>query len=517
MTRTSTLRRPLTADPAGARWRRPAGSGAPSGDRLDDGPGRRPAARRRWTSPTLATAVAAVLVAVAFVIGSRPIGDNSALTHLATGRWMLDHGSVPDRDLYSFTAAGQPWLVQSWLASGLYGALERLGGLEAVRVLNGLLTAAVAVLAWSSTARIRSVLVRVALLAPVLGIGTALWPPRPLLFGLVGVALVLRVLDGRLSPRWLVAVFALWGATHGSYPIGLALLAVTAVGTWLDDRRTPTTELRALGWASLGLASIPLGPLGIDGLLFPVRLLLHNPSVAEVVEWQPPSWSRPSEWFFAALVAAVAITFVRYGVRWRQALPSVVAVGLGLLAVRNLSLASLVLVAAMAPALASTGRSRLSGTDRGPLAVALVATASLLVAVALSDAVQREPLALDAYPVAEVAELRSRGLVGDPGVRLITHDVVGGYLELVLGPRANVFVDDRVDLFETEVVRDYVDLLGGDDHGPVLDRWDADVVLWEAEGELRRRLDADQGWDLVHDGDRWVVFCRADSPVRSRC
>ncbi len=67
-------------------------------------------------------------------IGLDRLSDNSFLTHLATGRLILDHG-VPRTDPYSFTANGQPWVVQSWLASVIYAWIESWFGANGIRVL----------------------------------------------------------------------------------------------------------------------------------------------------------------------------------------------------------------------------------------------------------------------------------------------------------------------------------------------------------------------------------------------
>jgi hypothetical protein len=261
-----------------------------------------------------------------------------------------------------------------------------------------------------------------------------------------------------------------------------------------------------------------VGPLGVDGLLFPARLLLRQGALGEIVEWRPPTWSNPAEWVYLALVVAVVLVTARRGATWRQLLPIGFAVVLGLLAVRNLSVASLVLAAAVAPSL--TGRSERSGIDpgaRGVLASGLVATAVALGGLAAVAVAVQDPLDLDGFPVAQVADLEARGLVGDPEVRVITRDVVGNYLALRLGADAGAFIDDRVDMYPAEVVEDYVVLLRGGDQQAVLDRWLPDVVLWPADAPLRHWLQASEAWDLVVDDGDHVVFCRADSPARARC
>ena len=79
---------------------------------------------QRITQPTLGGALGVLFVGAGAAIGLRSLADNSFLTHLATGRLILDSGSVPSHDPYTFTAAGEPWTVQSWLASLLYAVAE---------------------------------------------------------------------------------------------------------------------------------------------------------------------------------------------------------------------------------------------------------------------------------------------------------------------------------------------------------------------------------------------------------
>ncbi len=69
-------------------------------------------------------------------IGIDQLSDNSFFTHLATGRLILAHG-IPRHDVYSFTAAGEPWVVQSWLASLLYGWVDSWFGVVGLRAADG--------------------------------------------------------------------------------------------------------------------------------------------------------------------------------------------------------------------------------------------------------------------------------------------------------------------------------------------------------------------------------------------
>ncbi len=119
------------------------------------------------------------LAAVGFLIGRRALGDNSFFTHFATGRLILDTGSVPSVDPYSFTAPGESWVVQSWLASVIYAGLDSLAGGFGIRIFNGLLTGASAALVWKITSRRNGTLfIPLGLSGVVLITGATMWSAR---------------------------------------------------------------------------------------------------------------------------------------------------------------------------------------------------------------------------------------------------------------------------------------------------------------------------------------------------
>src|SRR5690349_21833136 len=64
---------------------------------------------------TLAAAFSAAFAVGGWKVGLQRLHDNSFFVHLATGRWILDHG-IPYHDVYSFTAPGTRFVAQSWLA-----------------------------------------------------------------------------------------------------------------------------------------------------------------------------------------------------------------------------------------------------------------------------------------------------------------------------------------------------------------------------------------------------------------
>lgn len=455
---------------------------------------------RRWP-PSLSAVVGGAFALWGLVIGLAPLKDNSFLTHLATGRLLLD-GGIPRTDPYSWTAFGRPWVVQSWLASLIYGLADQLGGGTALRLLMAALSATLAALVWRLSRPAESLVARVGIVAVVVLIGTEAWTERPLLFGLVFLALLLVAAEDGLDPRWAVPILWLWVNIHGSFPLGLVALALLAWGRHLDGASS-RTERRVLGWALVGTLLGALNPLGPRLLLFPTQLLSKQQTLHHIVEWKSPTFDTLGQRLFILQLIVAIVLLVRRP-SYRVALPLVVFTAAALLGLRNIPVASLVLVPGMAVGAAGLGS--IDGARRSlATAVGAVVLVVLSLLVVVSE-VGRENFALDAYPVDAVEWLDGQGLVGTD-VRLVSRDYVGNYLEAVEGEDVRVFMDDRYDLFPAAFVEDYIDLVKGLDPGAVLERYDAEVVLWNRDTPLEAWLEESDDWGIVYHDDHWVVAC----------
>ncbi len=470
-----------------------------------------------------------------FLIGSRPISDNSFFTHFANGRLFWEGSGIPRVDPYSFTAAGDPVTVQSWLASLIYAGLNEFVGEWSLRAFNGLLCGLLAVGLWKLTTPARHVLPRVALMAPAIVLGTLLWSPRPLLFGLLGMVAIVLAVDKRL-PLWsLLPIMWVWVNTHGSFPLAIVLLGAVLLGQTLDDtdgaaarilRAARSHEAKVLGCTSAGIALGAVNPLGPRLLWFPVELLGKQEALRNVIEWSAPNFKEPAEFGFIALVAALLVA-AKLGGSWRTLVPGFLFVVAGLIAIRNVGPAAVVLVWAAAPAFGRQGRLSLDGSATGLLPKALFGLSSCVVVVAAAVSMQQGALDLRTYPKDEVTWLEERSLVANPDIRLLTRETDGNYLELRFGGGANVFVDDRFDFYPQTVLDDLDRLVFGGDFEEIVDRNRIDVVLWRSDTLFTDWIEGDDQWFVAHrssavgdsDGSEhtWIVACSAGSDVVPAC
>ncbi|MGI9601602.1 MAG: hypothetical protein ACR2QE_06945 [Acidimicrobiales bacterium] len=447
------------------------------------------------------TAWTAVVAAVGFVVGLTPLNDNSFFTHLTTGRGIVDTWSVPRVDPYTWTSEGEPWVVQSWLASTVYGMIDAVGGAGALRLFTAVVTALLAALVWRLSRPAGSLVVRLALSGGAVLMGIVVWSERPLLLGLLFFAvLVTMATDEHVDVRWAAPLLFVWANVHGSFPLGLVLVGTVLVGTWLDERRIDPRLARLLGWSTLGavLGGV-LNPYGPKLLLFPIDLLAKREQLQHVVEWQRPDLGDRYAQIFV-VVAVVAVLAALKSRRWAVIVPVAVFLVAAVLGARNVAVASIAFAGVAAPALAGVGSITTEG--RGPrarLVILATVTISLLFGLVL---MQRDNFELGAYPVEAVEWLDEQdAFAGD--VRWAHTDTTGNYLTIRFDGQVPIFLDDRMELHPAELIDDYLVLNAGEQGwGGVLDRHQVDAVLWPTDRDLAGELADSDEWTVVSWDER---------------
>ncbi|MFM7509049.1 MAG: hypothetical protein ACKO5A_05830 [Actinomycetota bacterium] len=450
---------------------------------------------------------------VVALMASGPLVDNSFLTHLATGRLLLEEG-LPGTNPFLFTGGDFP--VPSWWFSGALALAENLAGGAGIRLLI-VVVAALLGAALTTLARPERVAhgtgTLVGVVAPVVLVIVTLSPfttPRPHLVGFLLLAAVLIVWRDDRSPWWMLPLFATWVNVHGTWLYGLGILVALAVSASLERRR----------WTRVVPLLTAAGGVLIGGLFYPERWRLiglpfeqmgddrAREAIAAYQEWAPAGWLHPLTWVVLVLGVFAVVALGRQR-RWPSVVVAVLLVALGLSAGRLLPIAAISLLPWAASAVDGVGpdlRSRRLAT--------LVRAAGLaLLLVAGISAIRGPAYALDRYPVAAVDWLDARSLVATPDVRVVSHVDVGNFLVWRYGTDANAFADDRPSV---DAMLDHRSLdQARNDWAAVLDRVDPDVVVFREDKPLVPLLDASGEWPRAATIDGFAVYCAPS--VRDRC
>lgn len=467
---------------------------------------RRPSRAGERAGARLSTVFAVAAAFVGAGIGAQRLGDNSFLTHLATGRLMLEEGIVRE-DAFTWTSGGESVTVQSWAASLLFAVVDEVAGFQGLRFLLAAIAALLGLGVWLLTDRSPSLLTRLAVVVPVFVIGLQTWSERPLIIAFLAFVATLLVAERERDPRPLLLVGFVWINVHGSWPLGLVLLGARWLGSVLDARAgvdaNPRRELTVGAWLGAGMvAGGVLNPYGPALLLFPLELLGRQEVLQHVAEWQASGFD--SLWTRVFLVMVAACVFAARRAPYVLIVPAVLFVVAALLSARNIPLAAMVLVPLLAaglPSIPGVDGDRRSDANR----LAVIGLGALLLVVPLV-AIRGPHVELDRYPIEAVNAMEDELDLSPADHRVIHQDFVGNYLDLRYGGVGAAWIDDRFELHDVELVEDYLALLNGTPAWrEVLERHDPDAVLWPADRVLVE-LTVGAGWTQAWSDDDWVVL-----------
>ncbi len=446
---------------------------------------------------------------------------------LATHRW-------PTVDPYSFTVAGQPWIAYEWLGDVLLAWVAKTGGLLGLEILLFALSSIV-MLALYGYATLKSGNSKAGFVVAGLlcSLAFASFSLRPQMLGYLFLILVLIVIEkfrqGNNNAIWLLPpIFLLWVNTHGSFIVGIGVVAFYLVaGLWefragsIEGRKWTQPQRLRLELALLfSLAVLPLTPYGAQVALYPFDMAFGQPiNVANIQEWQPMPFNfGGGKLFLIAVIAFFAAQLLtRATMEFGDATLFFGGFAMACLHRRFL----LVFVPFFAPVAAAMLARWLPPYDRKKdhfyLNAAIMAAAVVGMVWYFPKTGDLEKGTARLYPVKAVEYLRQHPVHG----RVFNTYGFGGYLVDKL-PEQPVFIDGRGDLYERGgIFGEYIEVL---DLKPaafrILDEHQIEACLLERKEALSTALAAMPGWELRYSDGLSALFVRrkgvADAGVNAQ-
>ena len=441
--------------------------------------------------------------------------------HLRAGAMILDIGAIPSRDMFTFTAAGAPWLDQQWGAQVILAAVYRLGGWTGLVLLRAALVGVLFAVVLATCRRAGLTQRTAAWLTLAVFIVTAVaLALRPQLFGMLLFAFVVYlVVDGRAHPNrlWLVLpIVAAWANLHGSFFLGPLIVGLA----WLSDAhdRVPGAH-RTLAVALLAALAACLNPFGPQVWAYAAGLTTNAGVTARITEWQPTSvQSVPGILFFASAIAVAAIVArARRRLPWPALLWLAVFFAIGVYAARGVAWWPIGVLPVVAPLLAAGRANATSRTTERPRRPNLaIAVAVVVVAIAVLPAWRPADPGWGApsgvvgsAPSGITAALRA---MAGPADRLLNPQPWGSWFEFAL-PGLPVAIDSRIEVFPKTVWDDYETVSSASPGWvAILDRWGVTIIATsrDEDGTLAAALAASAAWKQTYADADGALFVRAD-------
>ena len=481
------------------------------------------AIRQRSTPGMLPLYVGLGVYALLLVAGNRLLADPDTYWQITIGRWIFDHRAVPVSDIYSFTMTGRPWISTQWLAQVLYGQADAIGGWSGIVVLTALpIALTFAILARFLERRVGAIATMVLLsIAFAIALPHLLARPHALALPVMvaWVAALLSASERRKAPSlWLIALMALWANLHGSFVLGLMLIAPIALDA-LVNAGTPIRKDLVLRWAGFGLTALAascLTPYGWNSLLAAQNILSLGEALSIIREWAPANFSSFGL-FEACILGALALALVT-GVTFP---PVRILLLLGLLHialthVRNADVFALLTPMVLAAPLAARFKNLRDASQGATLSPQMLVMPAIVVAILTATIPTLTSYAPNSWisPSAAVSILKSYN-----PKRVFNDYDLGGYL---IWRGVPTYIDGRTELYGEDFMVEHnaaSALAKPTRFFELLDTHKIDATILRRQTAGSKLLDRLPEWQQVYADDVAVVHIRkaafqASSPAQ---
>lgn len=474
--------------------------------------------------------VAAITLLAIFTMALRASVASDTWWHLRAGSWMLEHGQILRQDHFSLTRLGRPWIYPGWLAEIPMTLVFQGAGYAGLNLLTALCVLAAFWFMWNVSTG--PPLVKAFAFVLAAAVSGVYWSARPqiLSFAMAGAfAWSLARLRERGRPAiWLPPILmALWVNLHGGFFIGFLLLGIEIAAGLLSRLRAGSVQAPAEnpnrlsvpllgGCTLLCVLAVCLNPHGPGMLLYPWKTVSIGVLRDYIQEWQSPNFHalevQPFLWMLFLTFACMTLSPRRPS--WREILTVVLFGYLGFLAARNIALFGLLALPVLSSHATFTlqhwrpgfgERSQFAGRRARWLNLVLMLVVGLAAAVKalvpLSAEVNQQAVRRHA-PVGAADFLADRR---PPGPLLNSYNW-GSYLIWRLYPQYLSFVDGRTDLFDDEILQQYLALWRAEPGWErLIDRWGLRLALLEPDAPLSEALQR-AGWLSLYRDDQAIVL-----------
>jgi hypothetical protein len=449
--------------------------------------------------------------------------DPDVWWHLKTGELILATHTFPLTDSYSWTASGFPWIATEWLGEILWAAVYKFGGLPGLHALHIALGSAI-VLSLYAFGSLRAQNCKAGFVATVslMSLAWVSFSLRPQMIGYLFLIITLIVLERFRRAEYgfvwvLPAIFLLWINIHGSWIIGVGVLALFLV-CGLFHRTSGNLETRR--WSSderirlevvlvLSLAALTITPYGTELATYPFRYASSLPvNLSAIQEWQPLPFSTFAGKIFLTIVLLILLSQMALRINFQISEALLMAMGIGMACLHRRFL--ILFVPFTVPFLALLLARWIGGykqiKDRYVLNFVLLLAICISTLNCIPSKHELEGAVAKRFPVAALEHIRHNSLPG----RLFNTYFFGGYMVF---SDERTFIDGRGDLFEpTGVLSDYLDIRGLKPGAlKLLDSYDVRYCLLQPDEPLVTVLDSSSDWKRDYSDTVSVLFIRKEA------
>ena len=302
-------------------------------------------------------AIGLLIVVISALTSFFPIDNYDIWWHLKTGEYIVAERTIPDSDIFSFTAEGKSWITHEWLAELVFYAIYITGGLNLLIIFKVFISVLIAlILLYHIRKRAHENPLLYILVITAICVGSFRLFVRPHLFTYLFLTILsvnifnLEYFEkNRYTTLLLIpALFLMWANIHSGFIIGLGVYWIVAVGAVIYSRNRKVNEdisfsnslkKYIMPPAIASLAAF-INPNGIKAFTYPFLLAsdsVFKSAIAEMVSPFEIFSTQKLYWLLLIIIIGFAVYGIFRNIRNRPAISVILLVGVisSLMSIRN--------------------------------------------------------------------------------------------------------------------------------------------------------------------------------------
>lgn len=279
-----------------------------------------------------------LLVLLGIVSCFKSIYEPDVWWQIATGNWILENGTVPTIDVFSYTYEGEPWINVKWGSEVIMAFISNKFGVEFLGVLQAIILLLIGIVSYKTAHFFKENKNSDNFWKLAFGYAAVLFlfiihyrlNGRPELFSHLFTAILLYILMRYIRTDswfvlWLVPLQIVWTNMHEAYGVGIVVSLLVTLTLWFEHlyfykkhevgiAKPPIKLSLAM---ILSIVGIGLNPNGFKMILHPFNILgqlNENKYTEELISFEMPGyWQYQSIGMVLIFVVLVYFIFKQKG------------------------------------------------------------------------------------------------------------------------------------------------------------------------------------------------------------
>jgi hypothetical protein len=460
---------------------------------------------------------------IIILLSLQPIKNYDIWWHLKTGEIIYQSWDIPDKDIFSYTKAGEPWTNHEWLSQLIFYITYKLFGFYGPIILKTFVLMLSFFIIYKRNQLFLNGYFNVFSIAVIVMISHVSWLSRPLIFTFLFIPLILYILDLYIlrdkKILWSIPlIMIVWVNLHGSFILGLLLLFLYVINALVHNRKKGVYLSKIL---AASIAATLINPNTYEILLYPLQYVTESVHTKYILEWQSPSFHTFSAFEGALLLSIIVLAFSK-----RVSALDIVLIllftHLGLFAIRNTTIYALIVVPIIfkyAQLLVEQRISILNIPQNALRTFSLSFSIAFLVIGATLfgynfyvnsfEYLKDSPVVYKKFPK-DAAEYLLQNEEELSKYNMFNYYGWGGYLIWKLYPTYRVFVDGRADLYG-DFIGEYAKVKNLRPEAPeILKKYNISLILIPKGIALDLYFNESTSWEMIYVDNVSVIYLRGN-------